>query len=177
MFDRDYIGAWDLAGRDVVITIKSVTQGELKNGKSKNKKPIIKFCGADGKVRDKGFALNKTNCKTIAAMYGNDTRAWVDKKIKIFATTTSFGSETVDCIRVRPGIPSERGGSNERAAAPQQPTNDWREVLGLGTSATKQDVEDAYAQLYADAEGDEARIAVLSSARGYALKELADDDE
>jgi hypothetical protein len=97
MFDRDYIGAWDLAGKDVTIAIARVEGKELTAaGGRKTKKPVVYFEG-----KEKGFALNKTNGKTIAGMYGNDTAAWIGKKITIYATTTSMGGETVDCIRVR----------------------------------------------------------------------------
>lgn len=114
MFDRDYIGAWDLGGRDVVVTIAKVEAGTLKNGSGKaNKKPILHFVG-----KEKGFACNKTNGKAIAAMYGNDTRAWVGKRVTLYATKTSFGSEQVDCIRVRPTVPSAT------AAAEPEPAGD-----------------------------------------------------
>lgn len=112
MFDRDYIGAWDLAGRDVTAVIKKVTAGKLTGSGGKSaKKPIVYFEG-----KEKGFALNKTNGKCIAAMYGNDTAAWVGKRITIYPTTTTFGSDTVDCIRVRPGVPPD-----SKATTPAEP--------------------------------------------------------
>ena len=103
MFDRDHIGAWDLDGRDVTVTIESVKATVLtaQGGKS-NKKPVIHFKG-----KEKGFVCNKTNAKAIAAMYGNDTSKWVGQRITIYPTTTSFGNETKECIRVRPGIPKD----------------------------------------------------------------------
>jgi hypothetical protein len=101
MFDRDYIGAWDLGGKDVTVTIASVAAGELVgNGGKKAKKPIVKFEG-----KEKGFALNKTNGKIIAGMYGTDTTAWIGKRITIYPTETTFGSEQMECIRVRPVVP------------------------------------------------------------------------
>lgn len=100
MFDRDYVGAWDLKG-DTTVAIERVEAKELTaQGGRKSKKPIVYFTGAE-----KGLACNKTNAKIIAAMYGNDTAAWAGKKITLFATTTSMGGETVDCIRVRPVVP------------------------------------------------------------------------
>lgn len=101
MFDREYIGAWDLGGKDVTVTIASVAAGELTgSGGKKAKKPIVKFEG-----KDKGFALNKTNGKIIAGMYGTDTTKWVAKRITLYPTMTTFGSEQMECIRVRPQIP------------------------------------------------------------------------
>lgn len=103
MFDKDYIGAWDLAGKDVTVTIAKVEAKILvSQGAKKTKKPVAYFANAE-----KGMALNTTNCKTIAAMYGSDTDAWVGKRITIYPTKTDMGGQTVDCIRVRPGIPPE----------------------------------------------------------------------
>jgi hypothetical protein len=101
MFDRDYIGAWDLKGQDVTLTISRVEAKQLTGqGGAKAKKPIVFFEG-----REKGFALNKTNGKTIATMYGTETNEWAGKRITIYPTTTTFGRDTVECIRVRPTVP------------------------------------------------------------------------
>ncbi len=106
MFDRDYIGAWDLGTKDVTVVIAKVAAGELTApGGRKTKKPVVHFNG-----KEKGLALNKTNAKTIAAMYGNDTTEWVGKAIAMYATTTTFGNETVECIRVRPTAPTNGKG-------------------------------------------------------------------
>lgn len=112
MYDREFIGAWDLAGKgDVAVTIASVKAGELTaQGGRKAKKPVVYFEGAQ-----KGFALNKTNGKAIAAMYGNDTEQWAGKRIAIYATKTTFGAEEVECIRVRPTPPSDKPSEKARA--------------------------------------------------------------
>lgn len=103
LFDKAYLYAYDLQGRDVTVTIAKVTGGTLtgKGGKS-NKKPVVFFQG-----KEKGLALNITNARTIAAMYGNSFRSedWIGKRITLYATTTQFGSDTVECIRIRPSIP------------------------------------------------------------------------
>lgn len=104
MFDRAYIGAWDLVGRDATVTIAKVRAEQLRNKAGANKKPVVYFEG-----KERGFSLNKTNMKTIAGMYGYDTRAWIGKRITIYATKTAFGGEEVDAIRVRPKIPTGKG--------------------------------------------------------------------
>lgn len=114
MFDREYLGAWDLP-RDVTLVIREVRQGTLQQGTKKDKKPIIYF-----NRTDKGLAGNKTNCKIIAKLYGNDTRDWIGKPITLYATKTSFGSEQVDCIRVRPQKPVRKG----EAPAQREPGSD-----------------------------------------------------
>lgn len=106
LYDRDYIGAWDLEGKDVTVTIATVKGGELTAiGGRKSKKPIIHFAG-----KEKGMIVNKTNAKTIAAMYGNLVEAWVDKRITLFTSMTRNpeGGGDVECIRVRPSIPVDK---------------------------------------------------------------------
>lgn len=107
MTERDYLFAFDLQGKDVTLTIDRVVGGEIKGtGGKKSKKPLCYFReGQSGKP----LGLNATNCKTIAAMYGNDTDNWIGKRITIFPTVTQFGGEEVECIRVRPRIPENKG--------------------------------------------------------------------
>jgi len=117
MFDSDYLGAWDLP-RDATVTIATVKAGQLVGEKGRTaKKPIITFVG-----KQKGFAANKTNCRTIAAMYGTNTKEWIGKRITLYATTTEFGGKQMDCIRVRPQVPAaaaKRAQNGGAAAAPE----------------------------------------------------------
>ena len=117
MFDSEYLGAWDLP-RDVTVTIATVKAGQLVGEKGRTaKKPIITFVG-----KQKGFAANKTNCRTIAAMYGTNTKEWIGKRITLYATTTEFGGKQMDCIRVRPQVPAaaaKRAQNGGAAAAPE----------------------------------------------------------
>lgn len=108
MFEGRYLGSWNLIDadgnrRDVTVTIESVAAEMITgNGGRKAKKPVLRFVG-----KELPMVIGKTVGKTIAAMYGNDTAAWLGKRITIYPGTTEFGGETVDCIRVRPGIPPE----------------------------------------------------------------------
>lgn len=115
MFDKDYLGAWDFpGGRDVTLVIAKVARGELTGeGNRKTKKPVVWFKGTT-----KALAINKTNGSIIAALYGNDTRKWVGKAITLFATTTNFGREIVDCVRVRPRAPQPKAGKQEQPPPP-----------------------------------------------------------
>lgn len=152
MFDRNFIGAWDLEGRDVTLTISRVRAEKLTaQGGRTNRKPCIWFVGRE---EGKGFAVNKTNAKTIAGMYGNDTDGWVGKRITLYPTTTSMGSDTVDCIRVRPKIPvDERRARNGRQA---QQTSKASEFAGTGTPA---DPENQDATPLADGDPDAEHLA------------------
>ena len=103
MFDRDYLGHFDLQGHEVTVTISKVLGGNLTaQGGRKSKKPIVYFEG-----KEKGLICNKTNSKTIAGMYGNYVEAWVGKRITLYVSTTNNpdGSGSVECIRIRPVKP------------------------------------------------------------------------
>lgn len=102
-FDRDYLGVWDLGGADRLVTIERVEAGTVRNATKKNRKPLLFVRG-----KKLPLALNKTNAKTIASLYGTDTRAWAGKQIVLYPTTTEFAGETVECIRVRPTVPNAR---------------------------------------------------------------------
>ncbi len=116
LYDKDYIGAWDLKDKDVTVTITDVKGGELTApGGRKSKKPVIYMNGTK-----KGFAINSTNGKTIAALYGNFVQGWVGKRITIYKSVTRNpdGSGDVDCIRVRPQAPAPSQRESAEEAAP-----------------------------------------------------------
>ncbi|HTD89375.1 MAG TPA: hypothetical protein VK663_01840 [Burkholderiales bacterium] len=105
MYDRDYIGHFDLPeGKDMVLTIKNVVAGELTAvGGRKSKKPIVHFVG-----NVKPLICNKTNAKTIAALYGNAVEQWKGKRVTLCVSTTRdpSGGGEVECIRIRPKAPA-----------------------------------------------------------------------
>lgn len=88
-------------GRDVDVQIAKVTAGEVVGeGGRKARKPVLAFVG-----KERRLALNRTNGKTVAALYGTDVESWAGKWITLYATTTTMAGEVVDCIRVRPRVP------------------------------------------------------------------------
>jgi hypothetical protein len=119
MYDKEYLYAYDLKGRDVTLTIERVTQGKLTGtGGKSSKKPVVYFREGTEK---KGLALNITNARTIAGMYGGfEVEKWIGKRITLFPTTTTFGSNTVECIRIRPNIPATAR-NGKAAAEPEAP--------------------------------------------------------
>ncbi len=62
---------------------------------------------------------NKTNSKTIAAMYGNYVEQWAGKRITLFVATTRSpdGTGDVPCIRIRPIVPTPKAVKEEGTAA------------------------------------------------------------
>lgn len=118
LFDeKEYLFAFDLDGREVTVTIDRCVGGEItgENGR-KSKKPMLYFVG-----KKKKLALNRTNGATIAALYGVRTEAWAGKSITLYPTTTTFGKETVECIRVKPTAPPAPNGKRGKQPAPEQP--------------------------------------------------------
>lgn len=102
MFDSEYLHSYDLPTDEATVEIESVAAGELTAiGGRKSKKPVVKFKGAQ-----KGLALNKTNARIVIALYGPLTEAWPGKRVTLYKTQTQMGGETVDCIRIRPVVPS-----------------------------------------------------------------------
>lgn len=51
--------------------------------------------------------LNVTNMKTIAKMYGPYIEKWAGKRVQIYASTTKFGGDTVECLRIRKEAPED----------------------------------------------------------------------
>lgn len=133
MMDRDYLGAWDVP-TDKTATIERVDEvrlpgaGEIKA----NRKPVLSFKGTA-----KRLIVGATIGKVIAAMYGDDTDAWVGKRITLYATKTrSKGGEQVDCVRVRPMIPKAPG-----APIPSQPVDEAmreQQIRGAGDAPTNE---------------------------------------
>jgi hypothetical protein len=119
MYDSNYLYAFDLKGRDVTVTIKEVRAAKVMgtDGKSQ-KKPLVFFKESHD---NRGLVLCKTNGKTIAAMYGNDTAGWVGNRVTLFPTTTEAFKQTVDCIRIRPQVPNKGKPTGEFAEAPEAP--------------------------------------------------------
>lgn len=114
--DKKWIYAYDLQGRDVTLTIARAIPGDITGeGGKKSKKPVVYFEG-----KNKGLVLNITNVRTIGALYGFEAKEWAGKRITIYPTTTQFGPNTVDCIRVRPKVP----GGNAKDAPPDPPARE-----------------------------------------------------
>ena len=105
MFPTDYVAAPELQGRDVTVTIKSVSIDAmpLAGSTKKEKRPIIQF-----EETPKKLVLNKTNAKVIAKLLGVITNDWIGHRVTLYPTTTKFGPDTVDCIRVRDRLPAAK---------------------------------------------------------------------
>lgn len=98
LMNPDYIGAYALPeGQDLVVTIKNVVREIVTS--AGGKKDECTVCYLEGQ---KPLILNATNGKTIAKLYGPYIEDWAGKSIVLFASTTKFGGEIVECIRIKP---------------------------------------------------------------------------
>jgi hypothetical protein len=98
LFPSKYLSAHDLLDDegqsvDTVMTIKSWAPYTTQEGDPK----VILTFDEGGKP----LMGNKTNCKTIAKLYGDNPKDWLGKKITLFVTEVDMKGEQVDAIRIR----------------------------------------------------------------------------
>ena len=104
LINPDYLGAYSLdPGKDMVLTIKSVGMEMITGtGGKKEECPVCHW-----QEEQKPMILNVVNMKTIAKMYGSDYDNWPGKRVQIFASTTKFAGDTVECLRIRKDPPED----------------------------------------------------------------------
>lgn len=96
----DYLGAYSLPeGEDMTVVIEYVQSDEVAMAGGKKE-----VCMVARMIDQKPMILNATNSKTIAKLYGPYVEDWQGKPITLFASTTRFGGETVECLRIRPQV-------------------------------------------------------------------------
>lgn len=93
-----YLGAYSLPeGEDLTVTILSVALEVVTSVGGKKEE-----CTVAQLKNNKPFILNNTNCKTIAKLYGTPfIEEWAGKQITLFASTTKFAGDVVECLRIR----------------------------------------------------------------------------
>lgn len=139
-FDSSVLRVWHLDGKERTFRIAEVKQltaeiGAAGSGKREVKRqPLLRLTTAKGDPISLPLALNKTNAKTIAQLYGNNPRAWTGKLITLYPTTTEVGGRTEDCIRVRNQEPQPR---KARTVAPRAP----RELPAAEETAEREPAE------------------------------------
>jgi hypothetical protein len=94
-FPSRYLKPADLGQAAPAVVIAGVRLERV--GSRQTSKPVLYFEG-----KSKGLILNKTNARAIAALVGTtETERWRGARVRLFVTTTTFGGETVPCIRVK----------------------------------------------------------------------------
>lgn len=103
LVNPNYLGAYSIEdGKDLILTIKAVTQEEIvgENGR-KESGMVARFVEPS-----KPMILNKTNAKMLQKLSKSPyVEDWAGLRIALYATTTKFGPDVVECLRVRPFIP------------------------------------------------------------------------
>jgi hypothetical protein len=99
MLKGDYIAAVELGTKQPTLTIQSVKLVKLesidKPGKERDR-GVIGF-----KEIDRGWVMNRTNIECLMAMFGDETDAWLGKRVTIFATPVRVGTKTEPGIRIK----------------------------------------------------------------------------
>lgn len=115
-FPSKFLKASDLAGAEPVVTMDHVAFEPV--GRDKEMKAVLYFVG-----KEKGLVLNKTNANKITELAKSGiTEEWEGQKIRLYATETNFGGETVDCIRVKAAVKlAPNGRPIQRPVAPPPP--------------------------------------------------------
>ena len=97
-FPSKYLSAADLDGKNLRLSMKNVEIEKVGD----DTKPVLYFRG-----QIKGLALNKTNSKTIADVYGDEMDDWTGNEIILFPVMTDFQGKQVEAIRVRAPQPKD----------------------------------------------------------------------
>jgi hypothetical protein len=96
LYPGRFLKADMLKGKRVTLTIKNIDVEELIGEKNKAEpKVVVSFA-----ERPLEYVMPKTNGFCMKRMFGNNPHDWIGKRITIYPTTTKFGREDVDCIRI-----------------------------------------------------------------------------
>ena len=103
----DYLGSWDLEDlpkREITLTIKSITEKSVPNGRGQNEKCAV--CEFSENV--KPMILNPTNKKMLVKLFKTkDTDNLRGKKITIGLLHGKWFGEEQDALRIRPVVPAQ----------------------------------------------------------------------
>lgn len=161
MYPGRFLKADMLKGKKVTVTILKIMGEDLigENNKAKSEW-IVKI-----KERPLELVLNKTNGYCIMRMFGSDPHAWLEKRITIYPTTTKFGRETLDCIRIwgSPDIAEDL-----EITVPQGRKKPWETVMHkTGTPTSTNGAATPPAAPAANQGGLDPRIAVAFGLLGW----------
>jgi hypothetical protein len=92
-----YLKHSDLAGRELIVTIKGVSASKFQNDDgSEQTKPILHF-----EETSKALVVNKTNFNALGLMLGPESDEWAGAKIALYPTRVDFKGRMVDSIRIK----------------------------------------------------------------------------
>ena len=112
--NEPFLGHWDLE-TDVIVTIDSITTGEVVGPQGKEDKPLLKF-----KEYAKPMICNKTNFSRLEKRFKTgDYNGYIGKTVVLGVEKTKSPNGLVDCLRVKsnpPVAPKKETLSDERLA-------------------------------------------------------------
>lgn len=121
-FPSKYLKADDLQNREVRVSMSHVEKEKL----GEDNKLVLYFQG-----KDKGLVLNKTNSRTIADEYGDDTDDWKGGDIFLFSVMTDYQGKVAPAIRVRAPSARDRKAADPISTAPQRMNSDLNDGTGF----------------------------------------------
>ena len=105
LINPDYLGAYSLdPGKDMILTIKQVRKEMITGTGGKQEECTV----CHWVENQKPMILNVTNCKTLSKMLKTPyIEKWAGHRVQIYASTTKFGGEMVECLRIRDKEPED----------------------------------------------------------------------
>lgn len=100
--ESKYLNAADLQKRTHSLVIDRWEAADFNEDSGEKKRKLVLFF--DGKK--KGLALNITNARALAYLFGDNPDGWVGKKIELYPTIVDFQGKPVEAVRVRPMVPA-----------------------------------------------------------------------
>ena len=134
---RDALPGRYLAGDDldeeVIVTIDRVVMESFRDPRTRveTRKPVMYFQRAK-----RGLIVNRTNWRTVADLYGDESDNWTGKRIVLApAMVDAYGKQT-KAVRVRPTRPTEPRLTNTSvpAEAPQAPPDTLEPSSPIGAA-------------------------------------------
>ena len=106
MVNLDYLGAYALEdGKDMTVTISYVRRENVTGANGRVEQCMVAHFAGDVKP----MILNRTNAKTITKVLGSPfIEDWAGKSITLYADTTKYAGDIVECLRVRPDAPKKQ---------------------------------------------------------------------
>lgn len=97
MTNTNYLGSWDLDGRDMIVRITEVRKEMIQNAQGREEKAVAYL---DGGL--KPLILNTTNLKAIAKALGSPyIEDWSGRKIQLYTEKVAAFGEITEAVRVR----------------------------------------------------------------------------
>ena len=102
---NSFLGGWSFADGDRTLTIKSISEEEMFDAKTQEKKTGLCLRFFEEQLP---MVLNKTNAEMIASVIGSDATAdWIGKKIVVGTSKVKAFGKVNDAIRVRNQNPNK----------------------------------------------------------------------